>query len=149
MKNFIPLLSLFLFLTFLGSHQYAQTQRNPVLEEVTGTWCQWCPCGHDIMEQIKASMPNAIMIAYHGPANSSSDPFSYFPGNSIISTLGFASYPTGIVDRVSGIQSRSAWAGLMNNRYSVPATVAIDVERSFNRTTREFSADINLRLLKL
>ena len=25
----------------------AQTQRNPVLEECTGTWCQWCPCGSD------------------------------------------------------------------------------------------------------
>ena len=52
----------------------AQTQRNPVLEECTGTWCQWCPCGHTIMAQIKAAMPNAIMIGYHGPANSSSDP---------------------------------------------------------------------------
>lgn len=125
---------------------FAQTQRNPVLEEVTGTWCQWCPCGHDIMAQIKASMPNAILIGYHGPANGS-DPFSFFSGNSIMSSLGFSAYPTGIVDRVSGVQSRSAWAGLMNTRNSVPATVAIDVDRSFNEQTREFSAMIDFTAL--
>ena len=43
----------------IGNQTVAQTQRNPVLEECTGTWCQWCPCGHDIMEQIKAVMPRA------------------------------------------------------------------------------------------
>ena len=125
---------------------FAQTQRNPVLEEVTGTWCQWCPCGHTIMAQIKAAMPNAILIGYHGPANGS-DPFSFFSGNTIMSSLGFSAYPTGIVDRVSGVQSRSAWAGLMNTRNSVPATVAIDVDRSYNEQTREFSATIDFTAL--
>ena len=55
---------------------FAQTQRNPVLEEFTGTWCPWCPCGHTTMAQIKAAFPNAIMIGYHGPANGT-DPFLF------------------------------------------------------------------------
>jgi hypothetical protein len=126
---------------------FAQTQRNPVLEEVTGTWCQWCPCGHDIMADIKSSIPNAILIGYHGPANTSSDPFSYFPGNTIISSFGFSAYPTAVIGRTSGIQSRGAWASLMAARNSVPATVAIDVDRSFNELTREFSATIDFTAL--
>ena len=126
---------------------FAQTQRNPVLEEVTGTWCQYCPCGHDVMAQIKVNIPNAIMIGYHGPANISSDPFSFFSGNSIISSFGFSSYPTAVIDRVSGIQNRGVWASLMNNRNSVPATVAIDVDRSYNKLTREFSATIDFTAL--
>jgi hypothetical protein len=126
---------------------FAQTQRNPVLEECTGTWCQWCPCGHTIMAQIKAAIPNAIMIGYHGPANSPSDPFSYFSGNTILSSLGFSSYPTGVIDRVSGVLSRSAWFAQVNARNSVPATVAIDVSRSFNKNTREFSATIDFKAL--
>ncbi len=69
------------FMISFSQDVFAQTQRNPVLEEVTGTWCQWCPCGHDIMAQIKSSIPNAILIGYHGPANGSTDPFSFFPGN--------------------------------------------------------------------
>ena len=135
------------FMISFSQDVFAQTQRNPVLEEVTGTWCQWCPCGHDIMAQIKSSMPNAIMIGYHGPANSSNDPFSYFPGNSIIGSFGFSAYPTAVIDRVSGIQSRAAWAGLMNTRNSVPATVAIDVDRTFNELTREFNATIDFTAL--
>ena len=135
-----------LFAGFL-CEDFAQTQRNPVLEEVTGTWCQWCPCGHDIMAEIKASMPNAIMIGYHGPMNSSNDPFSFFPGNTIISSFGFSAYPTAVIDRVSGIQSRSAWAGLMNTRNSVQATVSIEMERSFNEQTREFNATIDFTAL--
>jgi hypothetical protein len=148
-KNHFFLLLILLVYVFIniGSQAVAQTQRNPVLEEVTGTWCQYCPCGHDVMAQIKANMPNAIMIGYHGPANGS-DPFSYFSGNSIISSFGFTAYPTAVIDRVSGIQSRGSWPALMNNRYSVPATVAIDVDRSYNRLTREFSASIDFTALE-
>ena len=135
------------FMIFFLSSSLAQTQRNPVLEEVTGTWCQWCPCGHDIMAGIKSSIPNAIMIGYHGPPNTSSDPFSYFSGNTIISSFGFSGYPTAVVDRVSGIQSRDAWAGYMNTRNSVPATVGINIQRSFNQSTREFNANIDFTAL--
>ena len=126
---------------------FAQTQRNPVLEYCTGTWCVYCPQGHAIIQNtILPNIPNAIIIGYHGPTGYG-DPFAGFPGYQIMSTLGFSSYPTGIVDRVSGIQSRSAWYGLMNTRNSVPATVAIDLERSFNKTTREFNATVDLTAL--
>jgi len=146
LQNFVAIVSIVISIFAFSQNTFAQTQRNPVLEEVTGTWCQWCPCGHDIMEQIQAGMPNAIMIGYHGPINGT-DPFSYFSGNSIITSFGFSAYPTAVIDRVSGIQSRGAWAGLMTGRNTVPATVAIDVQRSFNRTTREFEATIDFTAL--
>jgi hypothetical protein len=124
----------------------AQTQRNPVLEEFTGTWCPWCPCGHDIMEDIVAAIPNAIMIGYHGPANGS-DPFSFFSGNSVISMLSPPFWPSGTPDRTGAPDSRGLWMGQMTARNSVPATVAIDVSRTFNSTTREFSATIDFTAL--
>lgn len=135
---------------FMGAYSNLlsqQTQRNPVLEECTGTWCQWCPCGHTIMAQILASMPNAIMIGYHGPANGS-DPFSYFPGNEILSLLNFTGYPTAVIDRTGPPMSRSAWTGVMNNRYNVPATVAIEVQRSYNELTRELNALVSVEALE-
>ena len=147
MKKYLPFLSVIVMMTMISfTTSSAQTQRNPVLEEVTGTWCQYCPCGHDVMEQIKAAIPNSIMIGYHGPPNGS-DPFSYFSGNTIITSFGFASYPTAVIDRVSGIQSRGAWPSYMNTRNTVPATVSIDVERSFNKVTREFNATIDFTAL--
>jgi hypothetical protein len=126
---------------------FAQTQRNPVLEECTGTWCQWCPCGHTVMAQIQAAIPNAIMIGYHGPVGSS-DPWDDFPGNQVLSLLGFSGYPTAVIDRTGAPLSRSAWSGTMNSRYNVPATVSITMDKTFNKVTRELSADIHVTALE-
>ncbi len=93
-------------------------------------------------------MPNAIILAYHGPANYASEPFSWFFGNTILSSLGLSSYPTGIIDRTTGIQSRSAWVSLMNSRNNVPATVAIDMSRNYNPISRQFSASIDFTALQ-
>ena len=115
----------------------AQTQRNPVLEYCTGTWCQWCPCGHTIISQdILPAIPNAIVLSYHGPANST-DPYSTFSGNTIISSLGFSAYPTGIIDRTSLPVSRSEWYSRMSTRLSIPATVDITIYKTFNSGTRQ------------
>lgn len=151
MKERLLSLAIFLFILVsvivFSQDVKAQTQRNPVLEECTGTWCQWCPCGHDVMEQILASMPNAIMIGYHGPANSS-DPWDDFPGNQIISLLSFSGYPTAVIDRTGPPQSRSAWPGLMNQRYSIPASVSITMDKNYNKVTRELNADIHVTALE-
>jgi len=142
----VALTLLFLFSFNPGNEAFAQ-QRNPVLEYCTGTWCGYCPQGHAIIQNtILPNIPNAIIIGYHGPPNGS-DPFSFFPGNSIISSFGFSGYPTGVIDRVSGIQSRNVWYSNMNARNSVPATVSIDIDRSFNPGSREFNATIDFTAL--
>jgi hypothetical protein len=144
MKNtFTKLLaSLSFILLFSLQQNFAQVQRNPVIEACTGTWCQWCPCGHDIIDQIIHTMPNAIAIEYHGPANSS-DPWDDFAGNEIIGLLSYTGYPTGVIDRTSAPQSRSAWAGLMNQRNSIPAVVDITMDKSYNKITRELDVTIH------
>ena len=77
MKKLIQNFLIFSLVLILGevSLSIAQTQRNPVLEYCTGTWCVFCPQGHAIIENdILPNIPNAIIIGYHGPANGS-DPF--------------------------------------------------------------------------
>jgi len=127
MKNLYKFLFLFSFSSlFFSFESEAQAVRNPVLEYCTGTWCQYCPCGHAVIHDvIMLYNPNTVVLSYHGPANSS-DPFRVFSGNTIISAMGFSSYPTGIVDRLTVPQSRSAWAGQVSNRSYVPPKVSID-----------------------
>ena len=133
----------FLFLIVLFQSVNFTQVRNPVLEYCTGTWCQWCPCGHSIIKnQIKPAYPNVIVIGYHGPANGS-DPFSFFPGNSIINALGFTGYPTGIVDRTSSPQSRTAWLGNVASRANLAPNVSINLSKTFNPTNRELNLTIN------
>ncbi len=131
----ITLLVLFFFV-----QSFTQTLRNPVLEYCTGAWCQWCPCGHSIISQsIMPAIPNAIVIGYHGPANTSSDPWSTFSGNSILSGLGFSAYPTGIVDRTSAPISRSLWQSTLQNRLNIPATVSITIFKTYDPITRNLN----------
>jgi len=148
-KNYFVLFSILLVYVFMniGNQTVAQTQRNPVLEECTGTWCQYCPCGHDIMEEIKAAMPNAIMIGYHGPPGSS-DPWDEFVGNQVIGLMGYTGYPTAVIDRTGPPISRSAWASSMNQRYNVPATVSITMDKSFNSVTGELDATVHVSALE-
>lgn len=142
MKNLTLTICLLLIISIFQELNYSQT-RNPVLEYCTGTWCQWCPCAHSIIKnEIMPAHPNVIVISYHGPANGS-DPFSFFSGNTIISALGFSGYPTGIVDRTSAPQSRSAWLSNVANRKNVPATVSISSTRIYNPVIRELNLTIN------
>ena len=143
----LPIILSALILVFnLSQDLSAQTQRNPVLEEFTGTWCQWCPCGHTIMAQIKTAFPNTILIGYHGPANGS-DPFSFFSGNSVLGMFSVPYWPSGTVDRTGAPNDRGTWYSWVNQRNSVPATVAIEITRGFNQTTREFNATVDFTAL--
>ena len=144
---FLLLVATVFALSFVN-FSYAQMQRNPVLEYCTGTWCGYCPQGHAIIQNtILPNIPNAIIIGYHGYVGSG-DPFAVFPGNSILNSLGFSAYPTGIIDRVTGIQSRSAWYSYMNTRNGVPATVSITVNRSFDPATKQLNATFTFTALQ-
>jgi len=135
MKMFIVfLLWLSLSNIFLYVNLYSQTQRNPVIEFATGTWCPWCPCGDYTIENLLDTYPNLIPIAYHGPAGM--DPFANFPGNGIISLIGFPGYPTATVDRSSSIGDYITWTSKVVSRINVPAAVLINLEYSYNVSAR-------------
>lgn len=148
MKKHFYLLSILLgsFGLFNNSVQ-AQAVRNPVLEYCTGTWCQYCPCGHTIIKDvIMLYNPNTVILGYHGPSNSS-DPFRSFNGNNIISLMSFSGYPTGIIDRLTGPQSRSAWAGQVSNRAAAPAKVSIDGTIGFERDSNKIHINLVIKAL--
>jgi hypothetical protein len=147
MKKFIAfLIGLSLLNIFLQVNLYSQTQRNPVIEFCTGTWCQWCPCGDYTIENLLAAYPNLIPIAYHGPAGS--DPFANFPGNGIISLLGFQGYPTATVDRSSSTGDYTTWSSKVQSRVNIPATVSINLEYNYNVSTRHLEGTFYLTSLQ-
>ncbi|HAX48206.1 MAG TPA: hypothetical protein DCX92_04405, partial [Bacteroidetes bacterium] len=77
-KKLFLLLAFFLIL--FGAKNTNSEPRRMVLEFCTGTWCGYCPCGHQAADQILLTYPNTIVIAYHG---ASSDPWQNFQGNAI------------------------------------------------------------------
>ncbi len=147
-KILLPFLFAALFLGF-NQNSYSQSGMNAMLEFCTGTWCPWCPCGDVIAHNIQVIRPNTLVLAYHGPANSGNEPFSFFNGNGIISMLGFSAYPTGIIGRVSGIQSRGSWAGWVNVTSSdfYPA-VSYSVTKNYNTSTRQLDVQVTATALR-
>jgi len=122
-------------LLLLAGFTYAQTN-DVLLEAVTGTWCQYCPCGHTYINTILTNRPNTLVLEYHGPT-SSADPWVNFNGNNIITLFGFNSYPTAVVGRRSGIIDRTSWAGQVYSQgvnYPSPATLSYN--KTYNSSTR-------------
>lgn len=138
MKRALLILTAALLVAGFTGRTYSQTGFNTLIEACTGTWCQWCPCGHQIIHDILQNRPNVLVLEYHGPPNTGSDPFSFFNGNSIISIIGFSSYPTGVIGRRTGIISRSAW----NNQVIIQSNgvqpgVSYGLTKTWNSGTRQ------------
>lgn len=139
-------------LSFFLSNQSNSQQRNystgqdfnTTIEYCTGTWCQYCPCGHDIINSIKASYPKVVVLGYHGAG---SDPWqSYSLG--IRQQFGFFQYPTAVIGRRTGIISRSAWASnTVIQQTSVTAGVQIDASVSFDNANRQVNVQADLTAL--
>ncbi len=118
----------------------AQSGFNTVLEYCTGTWCQYCPCGHTIIDAFLQSYPNTMVLAYHG---ASTDPWKEY-SLPMISAFGFNSYPTGVVGRRTGIISRSGWTNqvvVQTNTVTPGVTIAVN-NKTYNSGTRTISADV-------
>ena len=136
----------------------AQVQRNVVLEFCTGTWCQWCPCGDQAAEALLATYPNLIVLAYHG-APPASDPWQNFNGNAVRGLLGFAYYPTGIIDRRNHPGNGGTfpnigfdqWAALGAQRYASAPTTNVKLAvmtQSYNTATRQLNLSVSATALQ-
>jgi Secretion system C-terminal sorting domain len=66
---------------------------NPVFEEATGTWCQWCPRGAVFMDSLVKVHPDVVAIAVHN-----SDPMTVATYDAGMGPL-IGGYPSGLVGR--------------------------------------------------
>ncbi|MCE1164065.1 MAG: Omp28-related outer membrane protein [Bacteroidetes bacterium] len=118
---------------------------NAVIETCTGTWCGYCPCGHQYLVTILSVYPNTVVMCYHG--GSTSDPW-YTIGQPMINLFGMTSYPTGVVNRASGIINRSAWFGSVSAYASYAPGVRIQLSNAtINPTTRVVTGRITATAL--
>ncbi len=147
MKKLLFIFFLMIFISLIGmtTDSYAQ-QKNPLIEFCTGTWCQWCPCGDVTIENLLVTYPNLIPLAYHGPAGQ--DPYADFPGNNIIGLMGYSGYPTATVNRMSALGDYNSWSSKVAAQASATATVSINIQRTFDRTTGQLEATVDMTALE-
>ena len=148
LKLLLPIFALFFLGLVITNNSYSEPRR-VLLEYATGTWCQWCPCGDNTAEQILQAYPNTMVLAYHGPPNSGSDPFSFFYGNGIIGLMGFTGYPTAVIDRGNSSSNftYNMWYSAVQSRYNSSPNTALDIamiSKSYNTSTRELSVRVDV-----
>lgn len=154
MKKLQVILILAVFLLALNFSTAVSGPRNVLVEYCTGTWCGYCPCGHDALNTIEGVYPQTIAIAYHG-GSTSSDPWKDFIGYEVRSLLGFSAYPTAVIDRGNTPNNPyityNLWYGMVEARYSSSPNAMVDINvtsKSFNESTRQFDLTLNSTALE-
>ncbi len=132
--------------------------KNVVLEEFTGIYCTWCPAGHLLANNLKASNPgDVVLINIHTggfAAPSGNDPdFRIAEGAGIAGQSGLTGYPAGTVNRrlFSGMSqgtgtamSRGSWAAAGATVLGESSYVNVALEGEIDFTTNTLSVDVEL-----
>lgn len=67
-----------------------------LIEDYTGTWCQYCPRISYAIEQVRTQTTDAVVVAIH---RGNSDPYNYAPALTLENLIGLQGYPTGMLNR--------------------------------------------------
>ncbi len=123
----------------------AQTVKKVVLEDFTGAWCQWCPEGTGVTEDLTKNKPNNfIAVAAH-----SGDDLEVTDGAGLVTALGVSAYPNGAIDRfknagATGIsQGRDKWPAAVNARIAAGAIASVSIA-NLQVSGNTFSGDIKV-----
>lgn len=116
---------------------------NPVLEDHTGAWCQFCPDGAVVAEQVDNTYSEAIVTAVHN-----GDAMTIADGGTL-QTEYISGYPGGMIDHFkfegqSAVElNRGDWDALMADRIAMVTPVAVSVDNySYNAATRQISVTV-------
>ncbi len=110
-------------------------QKYVVLEELTGTWCSWCPRGQVTGRQLSQDYDNIIFIAIH-----SSDPMEY---EAYSQASGLTAAPSANINRKHQGTDTGQWEGLAVQEMAVDPPAYITVSTTFDEGTRELEAIVS------
>lgn len=118
----------------------ATAQKNVLLEEATGTWCQYCPAGNYYIDSLHGVYDNIIAIAVH--SNDVMENAEYFASTALISA------PSANIGRRFQGKSYEEWFSFVQQEMNLPAKAIISIDNQFNETTRELVTTVSVTALE-
>ena len=120
----------------MGTTLYG-VSKTPIVEEFTGTWCQYCPgAARGLDELFERAYDTLVVVAYHH-----NDPFSFPEGEQRISYYSVSGYPTAVFNgthtEVGGAQTGTVYPIYrrdLNEVLDDSADVSIDIDVSYDTT---------------
>lgn len=99
-----PLEDMPVFESNFKAFQRVLPRQKHVVEQLTSTYCTYCPLGNSMLKVLTSQRDDIIWVAIHGNLGTGTDPFRSNQGDTIMSYLtgGSISYPSGCFDRTPG-----------------------------------------------
>jgi hypothetical protein len=88
-----------------------------LIEDFTGTWCQFCPRVSYAIEQVKAQTSDVVVTAIHR----GSDPYNFTGATALENQIGLTGYPTAMLNR--------------NTEWNYPETSNASINQAVNLTS--------------
>ena len=132
--------------TIISVASFAQAQKVVLIEEGTGTWCQWCPRGDVYGKELQANYPGQfVFVAVHQGDPMDDEDYS--------NSMPFIGIPNGWLDRTS-ISDLDPFTDLpqdMAKQLALIPPAGISVSTTWEASTRlltmtvsaNFEADLN------
>ncbi|MBI1344368.1 MAG: Omp28-related outer membrane protein [Terrimonas sp.] len=109
-----------------------------LVEDFTGTWCQYCPRVGLALENYSSAHPNCIVVANHG-GNGTADPYLFQYHSTMANYFQIQGYPSAVVNR-NGIWDEG-YASL-NGQLLLRAPVGLSVNTSISGSTINVDAKV-------
>lgn len=155
MKNFLLLIvAAFACIASVDAQTIVSTvpsNRNVVLEEYTGIYCQYCPDGHRIATELEKEYPGDVFLinihtgGYAVPAQGSGHlDLRTTAGDQLAVPAGITGYPAGSVNRSTSpwAMGRYSWEGVVKSQLLKTSPVNIGVEAKLDVATRELTVTV-------
>ena len=127
-----------LMLTLTLSISFAQ--KNVLVEELTGTWCQWCPRGIYYGDSLCFTYDNVIFVAIH-----CSDPMA---NDDYYHASGLVGAPSANIGRHFMDQETQNWFAKVEQESQIAPKANLNVVCDYNSETRQLTATVTATALE-
>ena len=136
---------LLLVICAMLSLNIAMAQKNVLVEEVTGTWCTYCPSGIYYLDSLQTAYDNVIAIAIHANWPTQKDPMSY---QEYVEKSGLDNAPSANIGRRYTKKNADEWFASVQEEMNQTPKASVDVTTQFDEATRLLTATITVTALE-
>jgi len=118
-----------------------------LVEDYTGTWCQYCPRVSYSISQVRAQTNDAVVVAIHRGA---SDPYNFSAASVLESMIGLTGYPTAMLNRKTDwtYPENNNVAQVVNLTSGTNPRIGLAMTNSVNSANGNVTVQVNVKFGK-
>lgn len=118
-----------------------------LIEDYTGTWCQFCPRVSYSISQVRAQTNDAVVVAIHRGA---SDPYNFSAASVLESMIGLTGYPTAMLNRKTDwtYPENNNIAQVVNLTNGTNPRIGLAMTNSVNSANGNVTVQVNVKFGK-